>query len=142
MNGIIKNTTIDNNLLQGTIFSPSLDQSFPVEIDLEEDSTNPADFDELTNELQRLITYLTPDNLKAMEAAIAKEITESAYEQTEYIPDAADFASVANDLKLVKIITFPEGFAFDYTAEINYPGNQIKIQLDTEFNIDDVGIYD
>jgi len=142
MNGIIKNTTIDNNLLLGTIFSPSLDQSFPIEIDLEETSTHPSDFDALTNELQRLISYLTPANLKAMEAAIAKEITESAYEQTEYVPDEDDFASVANDLKLVKIITFPEGFVFDYTAEINYPDNQIKIQLYTEFNIEDVGIYD
>lgn len=139
---IINNITIDNNLLQGTMRSPSLHQSFPIEIDLEEDSTSPADFDDLINELQRLIAHLTPDHLQKIEASIASEITESAYEQTDYTPTADDFTALENDLKLVKIIAFPDGFALDYTAEVNYPGNQIKVQLDEDFNIDDVAIYD
>jgi hypothetical protein len=42
----------------------------------------------------------------------------------------------------VKISVFPEGFALDYTAEINYPGNEIIVQLGGDFNIDDVAIYD
>ncbi|MGO4288270.1 hypothetical protein [Chitinophaga sp. RAB17] len=114
---IINNISIENNLLQATIRSPSLHQSFPIEIDLEEDSTNPADFDGLINELQRLIVYLTPVQLQEITASIAREITTSAYQQSGYIPTADDFTALENDLKLVKVIAFPEGFALDYIAE-------------------------
>lgn len=138
----ITNITIENNLLLGTIFSPSLHQSFAIEIDPETDATTTAHFDDLINELQRLIGYLMPDLLQKITTSTAREITTSAYEQSDYTPTEADFTVLENDLKLLKIITFPEGFAFDYAAEANYPGNQIKVQLDEDFNIEDIAIYE
>jgi hypothetical protein len=138
----ITNITIENSLLQGTIFSPSLHQSFAIEIDPETDTTTTADFDDLIKELQRLIEYLTPDQLQKITTSIAREITTSAYEQSDYTPTEPDFTALENDLKLMKIITFPEGFAFDYAAEANYPGNQVTVQLDEDFNIEDVAIYE
>lgn len=139
----ITNITIENNLLQGTIFSPSLHQTFAIEIDPETDTAiTTADFDNLIPELQRLIEHLTPDQLQNITASAARELTNSAYEQSGYTPTEADFTALENELKLMKIIVFPEGFAFDYTADVNYPGNQIKVQLDEDFNIDDIAIYE
>lgn len=139
---IINNITIQNDVLQGTIFSPSLHQSFAIEIDPETAATDPADFDDLIKELQQLIEHLTPDRLREMEAAIASEITTSAYSQSDYAPTADDFTALEKDLKLMKITAFPEGFSLEYIAEANYPGNEIMVQLNRDFNMEDVAIYD
>lgn len=142
MSDFIKEIIIEDNILQGVIFSPSLNQSLAIEIDPESEGTELADFEELSSQLQRLVDYFTREKLQQLQVSVAREITESAYEQEDYTPTATDFAALEQDLNLTKIIAFPEGFAFDYSAKATYPGNLIKVQLDEDFDIADVAIYD
>lgn len=138
----IKEIAIKDNMLSGLVFLPALNKLLPLEIDPAIDSPKPVDFDTLIKEGRRLIEYLHPESLQMLKDFLSREITESAYEQENHQPTAQDFTALSQDLDLVKISVFPDGFMLDYRSATIFADSEIKVQLNQAFNVDDIAIYD
>ena len=138
----IKEVSIKDNMLSGLVFLPALNKLLPLEIDPEIDHPKPVDFDKLIKEGRRLIEYLHPESLQMLKDFLSREITESAYEQEDHPPTAQDFTALSQDLDLVKIAVFPNGFVLDYKSTTIFADSEIKVQLNQAFNVDDIAIYD
>lgn len=133
---------IEDNMLTGRIKLAGMQAAVSLMIDPEAESTEPGDFTLLLDATHQLVTYLNTGKLREIIAAVANEINESAYEQQDDMPGPEELTNLINDLALTGIEVFPEGFMLNFNAGTIFPGADIRVQLNEDFSIDDVAIYD
>lgn len=133
---------IDENMLTAKVKLAAIPEPVSLMIDPETVSTEPDDFSALVEATKKLVAYLDGGKFGEIVDAVAKEINESAYGQQDVPPSADELTALINDLALTGIEVFPEGFMLNFIAEKIFPGSEIKVQLEEDFSIDDVSIYD
>ncbi len=133
---------IEDNMLTGKIKIAAIGEPVSLMIDPEAESTAPEDFTPLLEATHQLTTWLNTGKFQEIIAAVANEINESAYEQQDDMPAPEALTSLINDLMLTGIEVFPEGFMLNFRAGTALPGADIRVQLNEDFSIDDVAIYD
>lgn len=133
---------IEENMLTGKVKLAAIQEPVSLMIDPEIASTEPDDFTPLVEETKKLVAYLDGGKFQEIVDAVAKEINESAYEQQHVPPSPDELTALINDLTLTGIEVFPEGFMLNFISEKIFPGSEIKVQLEEDFSIDDVSIYD
>ncbi|MEZ2442391.1 hypothetical protein AB6805_11750 [Chitinophaga sp. RCC_12] len=133
---------IDENMLTAKVKLAAIPEPVSLMIDPETISTEPDDFTSLVEATKKLVAYLDGGKFGEIVDAVAKEINESAYGQQDVPPSADELTALINDLALTGIEVFPEGFMLNFIAEKIFPGSEIKVQLEEDFSIDDVSIYD
>jgi hypothetical protein len=133
---------IEENMLTGKVKIAALQAPVSLMIDPETVSTAPDDFMPLVEAIKKLVAYLDSGKFQEIVDAVAKEINDSAYEQQDLSPSPDELTALINDLTLAGIEVFPEGFMLNFIAEKIFPGSEIKVQLEEDFSIDDVSIYD
>jgi hypothetical protein len=133
---------IEENILKGKILLAGSEKLVSIEIDPENGGASTGDFNEMAAAAKKLATYLSPKKLNEITSSVSLEITDSAYEQDDHQPSTEETDVLTKELSLVKITVFPEGFMLHYHAEKTFPGSEINVQLDTDFSIDDIAIYD
>ncbi|MGF6846599.1 hypothetical protein QFZ51_001834 [Chitinophaga sp. W3I9] len=133
---------IDENMLTAKVKLAAIPEPVSLMIDPETVSTEPDDFSALVEATKKLVAYLDGGKFGEIVDAVAREINESAYGQQDVPPSADELTALINDLALTGIEVFPEGFMLNFIAEKIFPGSEIKVQLEEDFSIDDVSIYD
>ncbi|WP_436484464.1 hypothetical protein [Chitinophaga sp. ARDCPP14] len=133
---------IDENMLTAKVKLAAIPEPVSLMIDPETVSTEPDDFTSLVEATKKLVAYLDGGKFGEIVDAVAKKINESAYGQQDVPPSADELTALINDLTLMGIEVFPEGFMLNFIAEKIFPGSEIKVQLEEDFSIDDVSIYD
>lgn len=133
---------IDENMLTAKVKLAAIPEPVSLMIDPETVSTEPDDFSALVEATKKLVAYLDGGKFGEIVDAVAREINESAYGQQDVPPSADELTALINDLALTGIEVFPEGFMLNFISEKIFPGSEIKVQLEEDFSIDDVSIYD
>ncbi|MDR6569814.1 hypothetical protein SAMN05660461_1859 [Chitinophaga ginsengisegetis] len=133
---------IEENMLTAKVKLAAIQEPVSLMIDPETVSTEPDDFAPLVEEAKKLVAYLDSGKYQEIVDAVAKEINESAYGQQDVPPSSDELTALINDLTLAGIEVFPEGFMLNFISEKIFPGSEIKVQLEEDFSIDDVSIYD
>ncbi len=133
---------IDENMLTAKVKLAAIPEPVSLMIDPETISTEPDDFTSLVEATKKLVAYLDGGKFGEIVDAVAKEINESAYGQQDVPPSPDELTALINDLALTGIEVFPEGFMLNFISEKIFPGSEIKVQLEEDFSIDDVSIYD
>lgn len=139
---IIQNQTIEDGILQGTINFPALNQNLKVELDLEADEPQLADFDSLIEALTGFTNHFGTENYNQFLENLSQKITDCCYEQSDYLATDDDYNSLQKDLTLVEILVFPEGFLLEYQAKNIFPNEIITVQLTEDYEIDDYAVND
>ena len=68
-----------------------------------------------------------------------RELTESAFEQSERDVEEEDYRKLAGDMELTGVTVFTDGVVtLEYAAENNYPDLVIYVQLDPDFAVEDL----
>ncbi|WP_363799875.1 hypothetical protein ABU614_07220 [Lysobacter firmicutimachus] len=110
-----------------------------VEFDLEQDGADIGDFAELISASERWIAEFSSETLSKLKGALAKELTDSAYEGWEEGATDRDYAGLEKELTLTKIRFFAdEAVSLVFVAKREYPDMDIYCQIDKAFEIEDV----
>lgn len=82
---------------------------------------------------------LSGEKLESIEEDVVRELTESAFEQSERDVEEEDYRKLAGDMELTGVTVFTDGVVtLEYLAENEYPDLVIYIQLDDEYQIEDL----
>ena len=82
---------------------------------------------------------LSGEKLESIEEDVVRELTESAFEQSERDVEEEDYRKLAGDMELTGVTVFTDGVVtLEYAAENNYPDLVIYVQLDPDFAVEDL----
>lgn len=131
---------IDNGVLEGTIQMAG--EEIVVNIDLENDSAKMADFKGLIAEVEKFAAYFTKEKQAEVKQDIAKVVIDGAFEQEDEEPTDEDYQSLQDDLQLADVYAFDGGFVLTYSADESFPESDIVAQLNEDYAIDEIAVYD
>ncbi|SEW47891.1 hypothetical protein SAMN05421841_3654 [Chryseobacterium wanjuense] len=132
-----KNLKLEDDVVTGKY--NYYDGEVDVEFDLEEDDTEMDDFSELISDANNWIENLTQENLNELKTKIAKELTDSAYSDSDYKPTEKDYKDLENELTLTDVRFFPDQvISLVFKAKKEYPDMDIYCQIDNEFQVEDL----
>lgn len=110
-----------------------------VEIDLEEENVQIDDFSELISSSENWIEGFSTEILEKLINELSKELTDSAYGDSDYKPTDKDYKDLEKELTLTEIRFFPdEVISLVFEAKKEYPDMDIYCQINKEFRIEDI----
>jgi len=112
------------------------------EFDLdEEDAPEESDFRELISDATAWASGLSADRLTALKNEIATELTDAAFQQSDYRPTAGDYSDLQHSLVVVGLYFYPEDVVVMVCeAKQEYPDMQINCQLDESYRLEDISV--
>jgi hypothetical protein len=113
-----------------------------VEFDLEEeDAPEKSDFMELISDATAWAGGLSAERIAALKNEIAIELTDSAFQQSDYRPTERDYSDLQNELAVVRLYFFPEDVVVMVCeAKQEYPDMEINCQLDRSYRLEDISV--
>ncbi len=106
---------------------------------IDEDDDLTTDEAELRTLADDALDGLSAEKLEAIEEEVVRELTDSAFEQEERDVEEEDYRKLAGDMELVGVVVFTDGIvALEFVAERNYPDLVISVQLDPDFEVEDL----
>ena len=143
-NFIVETVDGESSTLEGYIKIAGTDITANLDLESDTDSTpkieGVEDFRALINMVQDLSEYLTEEKLHELKQSVSKEISDAAYEQ-DGDPSDEDYQKLTNDLNLVDVYVFDEGFVLTFSSEEIFPDSDIIVQLNADYSIDDIAVY-
>ncbi len=132
-----KNLKLEDDVVTGKY--DFYDREVNVEFDLEEDEAEMEDFSELISDADGWIENFSQEKLSQLKTEIAKELTDSAYTDSDYKPTEEDYKNLQEELTLTDIRFFPdEVISLVFKAKKEYPDMDIYCQIDKEFQVEDL----
>ena len=115
-----------------------------VEFDLdEEDTPEASDFTELISDATAWASGLSAERLTALKKEIATELTDAAYQQSDYRPTAQDYAGLQNELVITGLFFYPDDAVIMVCeAKQEYPDMEINCQLDGSYRLEDISVVE
>jgi hypothetical protein len=113
-----------------------------VEFDLdEEDAPEASDFTELISDATTWASGLSAERLTVLKKEIATELTDAAFQQSDYRPTAQDYADLQNELVIKGLFFYPEDVVIMVCeAKQDYPEMEINCQLDGSYRLEDISV--
>lgn len=106
---------------------------------VDEDDDLTTDEAELRAMADRALDSMSAEALEAVEAEAVRELTDSTFEEEEREIEEEDYRKLAGDMELTGVTVFTDGVVtLEYLAENEYPDLVIYIQLDDEYQIEDL----
>lgn len=109
-----------------------------VSFHLEEKSNSIEKFKTLIKISEKRITDITEEKFNNLKVDISKELTDSAYSQSDYKPQKEDYESLNNDLIIKEANFFEDAVTFIFESKKEYPDLSIYCQLDDDWAIEDL----
>ena len=135
----MENLSFENNQLNGNLLLPLSKEKIAVNYNLESDNVTKDDYLPLVSKSKTLINELNV-NIKSIEKEIAKELTDSAYEQSDFTPQHDEYEKLENELEIYQLNFYNEYFVIVFKAESNYPEMKIYCQLNDNMEIIDLSV--
>lgn len=106
---------------------------------VDEDGDVSTDETELRALADERLDGLSAEKLESIEAEVVRDLTDVAFADSEREIEEEDYRRLAGDMVLMGVSVFTDGIVtLDYTAEQSYPDLSIYVQLDDEFEVEDV----
>lgn len=137
----ILNARIENNHLKGKV--KLLNKIVFIDIDPEKTISTKDDCSEEISNLNAFLTYINNTiNYDHLQDIITKNVVDASFEQS--IEDEKklleEYQKLKVDIYIKKVNIFSDCFMLVMGAPINYPNYNIYVQLDLNFNIDEITI--
>ncbi len=132
-----KNLKLEDEIVTGKYSFQN--KNLSVEFDLEEDDVEMDDFSELISDSEKWIERFSTEKLNEIKVELSKELTDSAYSDSDYEVTEEDYKNLENELNLTEIRFFPDDvISLIFEAKKEYPDMDIYCQITKEFEIEDV----
>lgn len=133
-----ENLQLTDAKLAGTYSSP-VTGNIVVVFDLEADNAEYDDFSELMAASNEWLNNLSAAKLDELKMQMAVELTDAAYEESDYTPDTPDYKGLQQDLTIMQIRFYPDDIiSLVIYAEKEYPEMLIYCQISTDLEIEDL----
>lgn len=131
---------LDEGVLEGYITINGIE--IEANLDLENPKATIDDYKDLITQTERFADYFTAEKQQDLVEAVAEEVVDSALEQSDEKATADDYKSLQNDMRLIDVYAFEDGFVLTYKSDNNFPNNDIIVQIDEDCTIDDIVVED
>ncbi|WP_415326073.1 hypothetical protein [Chryseobacterium sp. MMS23-Vi53] len=132
-----KNLKLEDEIVTGKYNFQNKDLN--IEFDLEEDDVEMDDFSELISDSEEWIEKFSTEKLNEIKTELSKELTDSAYSDSDYKVTEEDYKNLENELNITEIRFFPDDvISLIFEAKKEYPDMDIYCQINKEFEIEDV----
>ena len=112
------------------------------EFDLDEEGTSEQlDFRELISNATYWASCLSAERLAALKNEIATELTDAAFQQSDYRPTVSDYSDLQNSLVIIGLSFYPDDVVIMVCeAKQEYPDMEINCQIDASYRLEDISV--
>jgi hypothetical protein len=132
--------TIFDNTLSGQIILPGEKQPIAATFGAEDDDDKSPNFSTLVSKSRKIASQLTKKEIKNLAKKVAGEITDAAYNQSDYTPTEKDYTRLSDSIELTAINFYGDEAVLVFESKPEFPGKKIFTQVDRELEIVDVSI--
>nr|WP_199002148.1 hypothetical protein [Flavobacterium sp. ASV13] len=116
-------------------------QKIDGEIDFDFEKDEKSVLEKYVTDVSNILKTLEKNNfIESIKVQITKEITNSAFTQSDYQPNEKDYLELKKDLELTKIVYFIEGYSLEFKAKKICKDSIINVQCSLENNAEEITI--
>ena len=131
---------LTNNCLEGFLFLPVFDWKVKVTLNFEEETPSLEKMKFFFIKSENRLTQLNKFLMQKLFSDISRELTDSSYSQSDYLPQKEDYTKLEKDLMIIQINFFEEDMVMILDSKEIYPNMKIYCQLDDDLEIIDLNI--
>lgn len=109
----------------------------PVIVELSTDEDN-ISIQELENIYKTFEVNFTDEKLGTCIEKTAQELIDSIYQQSDDEPEKNELNDLIKDMVLARITVYSDAFMLFFTAQNIFPGDEIVVQINNNYEIEDM----
>ena len=133
----LEQSRTENALVFGTLVLTD-GQRCDALFDTENDALHQAELDQLFARAESFIAHFQSGVRASLAAQIAREVSEAAYGTGEVADHAIQVQQLQDDLQLHEARFFPDAIVLLYRSPTIFEANDIVVQLQDDFSVDDI----
>ena len=137
---IIQKPILENNCLVGFMLISDIKQPFKVSFDLEREVLDINEFEPFVKDSYVFVKKITRITILELLRNIAKDLVDSSYDQSDYLPVSEDYLDLENDMNIVQLNFYKDDIVIDILSQKKFPDMKIYCQVDHDLAIIDLGI--